>query len=69
MTTAFSVKRRKELSVGSGDEVVAVGRGKGGRGGGGGGGAVKGAGVSRPRDKLRFQLSHECWLRSGRFIQ
>ena len=32
MQTSVTVKRRKELSVGSGDEVVAVGRGNGGRG-------------------------------------
>ena len=44
MQTSVSVKRRKELSVGSADEVVDVGRGTGGGGGvcvcvwGGGGG-------------------------------
>ena len=32
MQTSVTVKRRKELSVGSGDEVVPVGRGNGGRG-------------------------------------
>ena len=37
MQTSVSVKRRKELSVWSGDEVVAVGRGMGGLWGLGGG--------------------------------
>ena len=36
MQTSVSAKRRKELSVGSGDEVVDMGRGTGRLGGGGG---------------------------------
>ena len=35
MQTSVSAKRRKELSVGSGDEVVDMGRGTGRLGGGG----------------------------------
>ena len=62
MQTSVSVKRRKELSVGSGDEVVAVGRGTGGGGLGRGGRVCVWGGGGRQERGLEVQ---DHWISSG----